>query len=239
MVILGGLEFVVGGFILHKYHKNKNEKKRLIDDAQQRRNNTFPGAKPPVYFEQQQPMMEQQKYACYTLDPQQQQIQPRPHTAQPHPQYQQQQQQQPIPQPYTIPRRPVPPQQPHWQQQIQPLQRADSMATLSRLPVANGSRYRNENPPLPPRPQLLHTQTVPQQQHLNHPYSHTGFSVSAPSFEPSSISPVIYPTHGLGRGNTVDDNWETYEPHVENGYYAPSVSTQLGEVDDPPPPYRP
>lgn len=223
---------------MHRYHKNKNEKKRLVEDAQRRRHNTFPGAKPQSYpQQQQQPMLAPpQKYAYYTHQPQPQpQFQPRPHSAQPYLQPQPQPQFQS--QSYTIPRRPLPGPTPQFQQQIQPLQRADSMATLSRMPIANGSRYRDTSPSLPPRPELLHTQSIPQQ-HTNHPYHNTGFSASVPSF---AVAPIGSPISQLGRGNTVDDNWETYgqpSPHV---HFTPPRPSQAGDDgdDDPPPPYRP
>jgi hypothetical protein len=55
MVIFGGLEIVVGGYVVHRYHKKKNLKKQLEEEAQHRRHNTFPGAKPtPNYAYPQQ-----------------------------------------------------------------------------------------------------------------------------------------------------------------------------------------
>ncbi|KAF2249760.1 hypothetical protein BU26DRAFT_518317 [Trematosphaeria pertusa] len=248
MVLLGGLEFVVGGYLIHRYHKDKNEKKKLEAEAQQRRHHTFPGPAPQScnpYPQPQQPMMPQQKYACYAPQPQPQhrphpQFQPqpqhRPHTAQPVPHAQT----------FEIPRRPLPHQQPP-PQIIQPLQRTDSFATISRMPIANGSRPHNaehQPPGLPPRPHVSNL-SIPQQQPANHPYSNAGFSVSTPGL---GTTPATYPTYPTGytgqQGGrqTVDDNWETYAPQTGlghgQGHYSPSESTALGE-DDPPPPYRP
>ena len=175
--------------------------------------------------------MPQQKYACYAPQPHPQ-LQPRPHTAQPHPH--------PQTEAFTVPRRPVPQPQPHFQQQIQPLQRADSFATLSNMPVANGSRYQDDNPPLPPRRQPPNLQPMPQQQPINYPYYNTGFSTSYPSFEPSSTTPVAHPTNQRSGTHTVDDNWETHGTQSAHVHFAVSASPQPGErEDDPPPPYRP
>lgn len=234
MVILGGLEIVVGGYLVHRHYKNKNEKKRLEEEAQQRRHNTFPGAKPDSYGSyapppptpHQQPIIPQQKFACYA--PQQ------------HPQPQFQPQPVQHTQSFNIPRRPVPQRQPPRAQQppqilIQPLQRSDSFATISRMPIANGYRPSNEEadpPGLPPRRHVSNLSPIPQ----NSPYSNAGFSVSTPAIAPSHNSPTQYGSPHMGR-NTVDDNWETYG-HSRLPHYTPSESTALGE-HDPPPPYRP
>jgi len=247
MVIFGGLEFVAGGYLLHRYHKSKNEKKRLQAEAQQRRHNTFPSNKPQSCYpyqqqqQHQQPQLvqiPQQKY-CYAPQPQwqpQDDVQPRPqglsHT-----------------QSFQIPRRPVPPPQPQQQQEpppliIQPLQRADSFATISRMPIANGYRpsdIENNPPALPPRHYASNLSPIPQS-----PYSSTAFSVSSPALGPAPLTPTtpVYASPHFGR-QTVDDNWETYAPQPEQqpaqGHYAPTVSTALGEGDpnDPPPPYIP
>jgi hypothetical protein len=33
MVIFGGLEIIVGGYVVHRYHKKKNLKKQLEEEA--------------------------------------------------------------------------------------------------------------------------------------------------------------------------------------------------------------
>lgn len=250
-MIFGGLEIVAGGYLLHRHYKNKNEKKRQEDEAEARRHNTFPSAKPAGYqqhqYQQQppqqyqQPMMPQQKYACYaSAAPRpdyQQYPHPGPHYNQPRPQ---------LPrhaQTFNIPRRPVPQSKPAII--IQPsLQRTDSFSTLSNMPIANGSRpqdVNDESPVIPPRRHAsggLHPTT----QHGI--YGNAGYSVSTPAFGATPTSPGLtytMATTAEAEGNglhTVDDNWETYN-HAGNRYsYAPTVSTQLGERE-PPPPYAP
>lgn len=256
-MIFGGLEIVAGGYLIHRHYKKKNEleKQKLEVEAQQRRNNTFPGAngvKPngwntqahhrPQYHhhqqQQQSPVLPPQKYACYAP------------AASPRPQYQYQAQiqppQQPRPQPthtqsFNIPRRPVPERKPEII--IQPsLQRSDSFATISRMPIANGSRPQDvpeeESPILPTRRHATGLQPVPQ----HSIYGNAGFSVSTPAFGATPTSPPLTYTmamgHDVGGRQTVDDNWETYG-HVDGmSHYAPTESTQLGERD-PPPPYTP
>jgi hypothetical protein len=237
-MIFGGLEIVAGGYFAHKYYKNKNEKRRLEGEAQTRRHSTFPGntwlACPPQPPPPQQPVAPQQKYPYYapvaSVAPQPQ-LQHRPHPI--HTQSFQS---------FKIPRRPVPQREPAII--IQPsLQRADSMATLSRMPVANGWRPQGvpaeHAPALPPRQQTAGLSPIAQS-----PYSNPSFSVSSPAFGATPTSPPIQYVMGtddrLGGRQTVDDNWETYDfnPHP-NAHYTPTVaSTQLGE-HDPPPPYVP
>jgi hypothetical protein len=244
MVIFGGLELVVGGYFVHKHYKNKHAKRKLEEETQQRRHHTFPGAQPQS---QHQAWHQPTQY-----QPPQHPVQP-PHA----PQYKYASQ--PYPQPYhqpphtqsfNIPRRPVQQQQQQQQQQhpqqplpeiIQPLQRADSNATLSRMPIANGYRPGGLNgpgPTLPPRPQFSSLSPIPQS-----PYSNSGFSVSTPALAASPTTPTtpIYGTGQHGGRQTIDDNWETYTAQGSL-HYAPSVSTALGEQhdpDEPPPPYRP
>jgi hypothetical protein len=253
MVILGGLEFVAGGYLLHRYNKNKNEKKRLQAEAHERRHYTFPAAKPhSCYAYQQQPYQHpqyqqppyqhipQQKYTYHAPQPQpqpslqpQHRVQPRPHGL-------------PHTASFEIPRRPVPPPQPQQQPPpliIQPLQRADSFATISRMPIANGYRpsdVESHPPALPPRQDSSSLSPIPQS-----PYSTAAFSRSSPALGPPPLTPTtpVYASPHFGR-QTVDDNWETFAPHAgppAHGHYAPSVSTALGEDDpnDPPPPYIP
>lgn len=249
-MIFGGLEIVAGGYLIHRHYRKKNEKERLEDEAQQRRHNTFPGAdrpKPngwhtqaqhrPQHHPQQQPIIPQQKYACYapTVSPQ------------PQPQYQAQApvHSQPRPHPthtqsFQIPRRPVPQRKP--QIIIQPsLQRTDSFATISRMPIANGSRPQDvpedQSPISPPRRHATGgLQPAPQ----HNIYGNAGFSVSSPAFGATPTSPPLTYTMatGLEGRHTVDDNWETYAHGDASPHYAPTVSTQLGE-QDPPPPYTP
>ncbi|KAH7093542.1 hypothetical protein FB567DRAFT_515539 [Paraphoma chrysanthemicola] len=252
-MIFGGLEIVAGGYLVHRHYKHKNEKKRREDEVEARRHNTFPGAKPaghrqqaPQYRPQpcQQPVVPQQKYACYgSAAPLPQQHYQQPHPAQPYAQ--------PRPQPprhaqtFNIPRRPVPERKP--QIIIQPsLQRTDSFATLSRMPIANGSRPQNlpeeVSPVLPPR---RHDSGGLQPATQHGIYGNAGFSVSTPAFGATPTSPGLTYTMATGDqhaygGHSTDDNWETYG-HVGHGrpHYAPTeASTQLGE-QDPPPPYVP
>ncbi|CAN9462920.1 unnamed protein product [Alternaria alternata] len=258
-MIFGGLEIVAGGYLIHRHYRKKNDKEQLEAEAQKRRHNTFPGANPakqngwntqahhrPQHHQQQQqqqqqPAVPQQKYACYAPA-----AQPRPPIYQPQcqtqaqPQYQSQPQCRPHALPHTqsfnIPRRPVPQRKP--QIIIQPsLQRTDSFATISRMPIANGSR-----------PQDIPEQTSPAAGLSPVPqhgiYGNAGFSVSTPAFGATPTSPGL--TYELatepqgGASQTIDDNWETYgHGHGGGGlHYAPTVSTELGERD-PPPPYTP
>lgn len=243
-MIFGGLEVVAGGYFAHKYYKNKNEKRRLEEEAQKRRNNTFPSNRPstyqPYFQPQEQPQLHHhpqhasppQKYACYAPTPPQPQCQaqPRPQQLRPKPSHAQS---------FNIPRRPVPQRKPEII--FQPsLQRADSMATLSRMPIANGYRPSNlteSNPP--PRPQANSLSPIQQS-----PYGNAAFSVSSPAFGATPTSPpinyVMAPDAGAGGRHTVDDNWETYEhgAYRHSGYAPTEASTQLGERD-PPPPYAP
>lgn len=252
-MIFGGLEFVAGGYLIHRHYKHKNEKKRQEDEVEARRHNTFPGAKPTTnsYQQQytqhqhyQQPIIAPQKYPCYG-----QPVAPRP---QPQHQYS-------YPPPphvqarppplqhaptFNIPRRPVPEQKP--QILIQPsLQRTDSFATLSRMPIADGRRPSNipddESPVMPPR---RHATGGLQPATVHGVYGNAGYSVSTPALGATSTSPGL--TYVMGAndqtlgGHSTDDNWETYGYHGNSGvHYAPTeASTQLGE-HDPPPPYMP
>lgn len=244
-MIFGGLEIVAGGYFAHKYYKNKNEKKKLEEEAQTRRNNTFPSNRPSSYplqphFQHQEQYPQQcrpqhvtppQKYACHapTAPRPQCQAQPRPQLK-PNSSYTQS---------FNIPRRPVPQRKPEII--VQPsLQRADSMATLSRMPIANGYRPSNAAEPSPP-PRRQASGLSPVQYA---PYGNTAFSVSSPAFGATPTSPpisyVVMPESGLEGRHTVDDNWETYEhgPQRHSAYAPTEVSTQLGERD-PPPPYMP
>ncbi|KAH6621920.1 hypothetical protein C7974DRAFT_213388 [Boeremia exigua] len=243
-MIFGGLEIVAGGYFAHKYYKNKNEKKRLEEEAQKRRNNTFPSNRPSSYPQQphfqhqeQRPQHRPQhaattqKYACHapTASRPQCQSQPRPQQLRPKPSHAQS---------FSIPRKPVSQTKPEIV--IQPaLQRADSMATLSRMPIANGYRPSAAAAPVPPPRQTNGLSPTPQS-----PYGTAAFSVSSPALGATSISPPISyamaPEGGLGAQHTVDDNWETYghRAHGHSAYAPTEASTQLGERE-PPPPYAP
>ncbi|EDU40803.1 repeatdomain containing protein [Pyrenophora tritici-repentis] len=250
-MIFGGLEIVAGGYLLHRHYRKKNEKERVDQDTQHKRNKTFPGATCTKQQQnwpqqanhhaqhQQPPAIPPQKYACYApVVPQQ----PRPQfcQSQAEPQANTQFQHRPHAPPHTqsfnIPRRPVPQRKP--QIIIQPsLQRSDSFATLSRMPIANGTRPQNaqeqESRALSP--------AIPR----NGPYGNAGFSVSTPAFGATPTSPgLTYEMAGdqaYSAGHTANHDWETYR--YEHGHqgaaYTPTVSTELGEYDAPPPPYRP
>ncbi|KAJ8116206.1 hypothetical protein OPT61_g2318 [Boeremia exigua] len=240
-MIFGGLEIVAGGYLAHRYYKNKNEKRRQEEDDQQRRSHTFPSSYPlqPHFQHQEQHLQHQrpqqatvpQKYACHApIPPRPQcQTQTQPQQLRPKPSHAQS---------FNIPRRPLPQHKPEI---IQPsLQRADSMATLSRMPIANGYRHTNDTePPRPPRRQTNGLSPIQQS-----PYGNAAFSVSSPAFGASLTSPpvnyVVGHQESMGGHYMVDDNLETYE-HGAQRYsaYAPTeASTQLGERD-PPPPYAP
>ncbi|KAK7181950.1 hypothetical protein DPSP01_006180 [Paraphaeosphaeria sporulosa] len=248
MVILGGLEIVAGGYFFHRYQKNKNEKKRLEQEAQQRRHNTFPGAKPqPCYPSHPQHDIPPQKYGYVSNAPPHRPQPPyppphRPHT-EPPPHRPHNGRHASQPQSFMIPRRPLPKQQYAPPPQIiQPLQRADSMATISRMPIANGYRPSHvaDDPQLPSRRQNSQLSPIPQSP-MSSPYGNHGFAVSSPALINNPTTQTYSPVRPGGR-QTVDDNWETYSHQAPaSGHYAPSLSTALGEVrdDDPPPPYRP
>lgn len=246
-MIFGGLEIVAGGYIAHKYYKNKNEKRRLQDEAQTRRNNTFPSNRPAsyplqphfppleqnVHHHHQQHINPPQKYAYHAPAAPRPQCQAQPgHQLRPKPSHTQS---------FNIPRRPLPQHKPEII--VQPsLQRADSMATLSRMPIANGYRPSNlAEPNSPPQRQTGGLSPIQQS-----PYGNAAFSISSPAFGATPTSPPITYAMasegggGVGGAHTVDDNWETYE-HGAQRYsaYAPTeASTQLGERG-PPPPYVP
>ncbi|ORX93763.1 hypothetical protein BCR34DRAFT_594598 [Clohesyomyces aquaticus] len=243
MVILGGLEIVIGGYLVHRYQKNKHEKRKLEEDVNQRRHHTFPGPKPqsqpyasyPPHPQAQQ-QIAPQKYAYYAPH---QQSQPRPYPVQPAPQTQHQPYP-PQPQQYPQARPQFHPQaQPQFQSQMQPLRRQDSFATLSNMPIANGSPPEDSTPSLPPRQQPQNPQAYLAPP-ANSPYYNTGFSASYPSFEPSSTGPMTQPRPQQAGTHTVDDNWETYGPQSPHVHFAvPSSPRPAEREDDPPPPYRP
>jgi hypothetical protein len=121
---------------------------------------------------------------------------------------------------------------------IQPsLQRTDSFATLSRMPIADGYRPYDTpetTPALPPRQVTAGLQPA-----LQHGvYGNAGFSVSTPALGATPTSPSLTYTMGSEANGTqtVDDNWETYQhPNNSPPHYAPTVSTELGEREAPPP----
>jgi hypothetical protein len=252
MVILGGLEIVIGGYFIHRHYKHKNEKKQLQEEEEKRRHNAFPGANPPNGLPQLVPVLPpQQKYAShappsYTLQPQPQpcvQGRPRPCTAQTFPR------EQPHPGP---PRQmALPPHMQLIQQEIQPLQRADSFSTLSHMPVADGlHRHDSRRPPqLPARPQPSPRHTIPRRPlNANSPYNNTAFSLSTPAFGPvqhvqytsasANVNPgASAPNSAFGR-STVDDNWETNGQQSQAPHVEVSEPTEQRD-DDPPPPYMP
>ncbi|KAF2848357.1 hypothetical protein T440DRAFT_470226 [Plenodomus tracheiphilus IPT5] len=252
-MIFGGLELVAGGYLVHRHYRKKSEKERLEQDVQQWRHNTFPGAnnaktsgwtphpqRQPQYH-QQYSVIPPQKYACHgsvtqlQLQPQWQCQQP----AQAPPQHQHGPQA-PLPtQSFKIPRRPVPERKP--QIIIQPsLQRTDSFATLSRMPIANGTRPHDlpedQPPAFPPRRTVSGLLPAPQ----HSVYGNVGFSMSSPAFGATPTSPPL--TYELATSPvsayTDGGGWETYGNGNRTSGYAPTVSTQLGE-QDPPPPYAP
>ncbi|CAG5155883.1 uncharacterized protein ALTATR162_LOCUS3882 [Alternaria atra] len=255
-MIFGGLEIVAGGYLIHRHYRKKNGKEQLKEEAQKRRHHTFPGAncakqngwntqaphRPQHHQQQQHSAIPQQKYACYAPVA----AQPRPQIYQPQCQAQAQLQYQSQPQPrphapphtqsFNIPRRPVPQRKPQIIIQSS-LQRTDSFATISRMPIANGERPQDVSEQTSPAAGLS---PIPQ----HGVYGNSGFSVSTPAFGATPTSPgLTYEMasgHEGGAGQTVDDNWETYgHGHGGGGlHYAPTVSTELGERD-PPPPYAP
>lgn len=234
------------------YKSKSNEKKRQRAEVEARRNNTFPGASPAghqqqhvQYQHQHRPSIPPQKYACYAPPahrPQQNyqhHYQAQPHM-QPRPQAPQHAQT------FNIPRRPVPVPQQKPEIIIQPsLQRSDSFATLSRMPIANGYRPQNlpqdQAPVLPPR-RIASDSLSPATPHGV--YGNAGYSISTPALGATPTSPALTYTIATEEqawgGHSVDDNWETYQhPAANRQSYAPTVaSTQLGERD-PPPPYMP
>ena len=244
-MIFGGLEIVAGGYFAHKYYKNRNEKRRLEEEAQTQRNSTFPSNRPSSYplqphFPPQEqhhrhhcpPHVAPPQYACHDSTAPRTQCQ-----AQPQPQLRMKPSHA---QSFNIPRRPVP-QQRKPEVVVQPsLQRADSMATLSRMPVANGYRPLDLSETNPP-PQRQVSGLLPVAQS---PYSNAAFSVSSPAFVTTSTSPpvsyVMVPDVVAGGRNVVNGHRNRYENGIQRcSTYAPTeASTQLGERD-PPPPYVP
>ncbi|KAF2264955.1 hypothetical protein CC78DRAFT_579908 [Lojkania enalia] len=227
MVLLGGLEIVVGGYLVHRHYKNKNEKRRLQEEALQFRSSTFPSAT-SLPYPQQQGQIPHQKHAYYALPPQPQfQCQSRPHNIQHVPQ--------------TQPCLQQTQSQPYFEPQTHPLRRQQSFSSLSSIPVANGSQPQDVLPPLPPRPEPSSLSPMQQYAPVNYPYYNTGFSVSDPGFEPISDSP-IEETHLREGVYMTDDRWEAYGPSSPNDHFELPGSSQRGEReegDDPPPPYRP
>ncbi|EOA87547.1 hypothetical protein ACJQWK_08693 [Exserohilum turcicum] len=236
-MIFGGLEIVAGGYLLHRHYRKKNQKETGQEDAQPKRQHSFPGAN-CAHHAAARP---QQKYAYMSMAPQ-----PCPQTYPPQtpmpealvaPQQPPRPQAPPHTQSFNIPRRPVPQRKPHII--IQPsLHRTDSFATLSRMPVANGYRPHDvsEQPALGLEPT----------QHHHGLYANAGYSVSTPAFGATPTSPGL--TYEMATGDhdvfghaAHDDNWDSY-PHAYGAgarpYYAPTVSTELGERE-PPPPYVP
>ncbi|EUC44843.1 hypothetical protein COCMIDRAFT_97111 [Bipolaris oryzae ATCC 44560] len=266
-MIFGGLEIVAGGYLIHRHYRKKNQANTAENDAQQKRHHTFPGAicskqqqqQQQHYYQQHtiqhpsqppqhhQPALPNQKYACYAIAPQ-----PRPQLYTPqtlppqdfqHHQHapplpaHQRPQLPPQPHSFTIPRRPVPERKP--QIIIQPsLQRTDSFATLSRMPIANGYRphdVREEEP----------IQPASAGGHGGHGvgggvYSNAGYSMSTPAFGATATSPGL--TYEMATAEDVE-GWERYgyrrEGEHDRPHYAPTVSTELGERDVAPPPYVP
>jgi hypothetical protein len=250
---------VIGGaYIVHRRHKKK---RRLEEEAEQRRHNTFPQEKPRAESESESFSHNEQLLAIspftsspftsspseamspqHTPSPTQKRAYhapPSPHHSPQSPLHTGLHSAQTFPQRRPLPphARSQPPPMQHFQPHlIQPLGRSDSFSTLSNMPVANGSRPRDDNPPLPPRPQRPSLLAIPQSQ----PYQNAGFSVSTSALEPHTSGPYSSDTGFMGRGQTVDDNWETYGPHsapvrVPVGQ---RIDPEAGE-DDPPPPYQP
>ncbi|RMZ73444.1 hypothetical protein GMOD_00007953 [Pyrenophora seminiperda CCB06] len=269
MVIFGGLELIAGGYLIHRHYKKKDEKKRLEQQNAQNngRNNMFPGgnyAKPQQMWhleqanhhaqhQQQQPAITPHKYAYYApvvpqplpppqpceplAEPPQAQIeqqfqQPRPH-APPHTQS------------FSIARRPVPQSKP--QVIFQPgLHRTDSFATLSRMPIADGIRPQNVSEESSPVSPVAGQSNISPPRHG--PYGNAGFAMSTPAFGATPTSPgLTYEMAGeqaYSAGHTAGHDWETYRYDHGHGHqrppYAPTVSTELGEYEGPPPPpYKP
>ncbi|KAF3007666.1 hypothetical protein E8E13_009011 [Curvularia kusanoi] len=242
-MIFGGLEIVAGGYFAHKYYKNKNDKKRQEDEAQYRRNHTFPSNAPSScyphpqfqhqeqlpHYQRPQYVAAPQKHACYAPTQSlsqgqrpQQQLRPQTNHAQS----------------FNIPRRPVPERKPEII--IQPgLQRADSMATLSRMPIANGYRPSDQTGPMTSH-QGQTESLLPVQQS---PYGNSAFSASSPAFGATPTSPPIRYVMAPERRetyHTAENSWEAFEGgnHRVSAYAPTEASTQLGE-HDPPPPYLP
>lgn len=282
-MLLGGLEIVAGGYLLHRHYRKKNEKETLQYDAQKNRHQTFPGANhcPQQPYQQQQqtgwytqvppqPTLlpaSSSKYACYAIAPQprpqiytpqtqplpQQHVLPpavpppsAPYTTRPHAP--------PHTQSFTIPRRPVPERKP--QIIIQPsLQRTDSFATLSRMPVANGSRPHD----LPGDEEFDQREEYRKQNHSTTGttggvgaagaaglYGNTRYAASTPAFGATPTSPGLRYEMATGAEHQVYDGEDWYAYHTAGGgaaetrpHYAPTVSTELGEREPPPPPYVP
>lgn len=242
-MIFGGLEIVAGGYLLHRHYRKKNQKDNFqYDAAQKKRHQTYPGTNCSQQRtgwnsthvpQQQQPTRPQchTQHACYAVAPQ-----PRPqlYTPQTLPQQQPHHQQQPRPlapphtQSFNIPRRPVPEHKP--QIIIQPsLQRTDSFATLSRMPIANGSRPHD----IPSDPDVS-LQKDAKQPGLMSPYGNARFAASTPAFGATPTSPGL--RYEMATTEYRVDEWYASSGGEASPHYAPTVSTELGERDMPPPP---
>ncbi|KAF1917760.1 hypothetical protein BDU57DRAFT_586380 [Ampelomyces quisqualis] len=227
-MFFGGLEVVAGGYLIHRHYKHKNKKKRQETEVEARRHHTFPGAKPSGQQCQQHSQPQPQHQHSWSPQPDLVHGPEPPKHAQT----------------FTIPRRPIPERKP--QIIIEPsLQRTDSFATLSRMPIANGYRPQDvseDTPPvLPPRRHATSGLSPATTQGV---YGNAGYSVSTPALGATPTSPALTYTMVTGQNgfsaHSTDDNWETYDHHVsERPVCAPTeASTQLGERD-PPPPYTP
>ncbi|KAF2274395.1 uncharacterized protein EI97DRAFT_435230 [Westerdykella ornata] len=216
MVILGGLEIVVGGVLIHHYHKKHKKQKRLKQQEEEqslqteaRRRNSYPG---PQSSNPQIPQPQQKSAYPYRSppqygSPQQQQRHPRFHIARQH----DRSQHQPVSRPKTqLGDRPP----------VEPLRRQDSFATIRDVP--DGPRYtgRQANPP------------SQRAQHLApSPSRSIRFSRSVPSFERATMPPQMGP-HQRNGGPIVDGNRDTHAPLAV-------TTTRYDDDDDPPPPYEP
>ncbi|XP_014557347.1 hypothetical protein COCVIDRAFT_37255 [Bipolaris victoriae FI3] len=223
----------------------QQQPQQLQQQYQQQHHNIQHPPQPPQHH---QPTLPHQKYAYYAIAPQ-----PRPQLYTPqtlHPQDFHHHSQHPPPQPphqrpcppsqtqsFTIPRRPVPQRKP--QIIIQPsLQRTDSFATLSRMPIANGSRPHDvcEQSPTCMTPTAGGGLGVG-----GGVYGNQGYSMSTPAFGATATSPGL--TYEMATAEQVE-GWERYGRYGEEReearpHYAPTVSTELGERDVAPPPYVP
>ncbi|EMD69961.1 hypothetical protein COCSADRAFT_32607 [Bipolaris sorokiniana ND90Pr] len=222
----------------------QQQQQQLQQQYQQQHYNIQHPPQPPQHH---QPTLAHQKYAYYAIAPQ-----PRPQLYTPQtlppqdfhhhqsPSLPPHQRPPPLPQThsFTIPRRPVPQRKPHII--IQPsLQRSDSFATLSRMPIANGSRphdVREESP-------ACMTPTAGGGLGVGGGvYGNPGYSMSTPAFGATATSPGL--TYEMATAEQVE-GWERYEGYGREEreeatpHYASTVSTELGERDVAPPPYVP
>lgn len=251
-MIFGGLEIVAGGYLIHRHYRKKNEQGRLQQEVEQRRYHTFPGVEcsskhsgwntkaqhrphPHLYPSQQSYQQVNASPTKYTL------CAPAPAETL-HAESVATQPARP-PQPthsssFTIPRRPVPDRKPQVIIPTTSLQRADSFATLSRMPIADGRRPHDaeeDTCPIAPQRHSTGLGLSPYPQHAV--YGNVGFSVSTPAFGATATSPPLTYSEVGGNDLVTDGNWDVYG-RSERVSYAPTVSTQLGE-QEPPPPYTP